>query len=178
MIQKGIRYHARRIHDTSPPQYFSWLGDDSNDGSLQVLKRAKTRPLARPRTLVFTGCTCTRSNCLKMYCVCVKAGKVCTAECRCHGCKNTLAYRKATPKVFSDMLAKQIDKPRGCNCNRPCNTNYCECRKRGRRCTEECNCKDGCCSNNKLKVNTWPTHAVERGVVAASCVAASDACTL
>ena len=38
---------------------------------------------AQPR-----GCHCKRSDCLKKYCECFKAGRECTEHCACEGCKN------------------------------------------------------------------------------------------
>lgn len=35
-----------------------------------------------------TGCTCSKTNCLKRYCECFSAGKMCTPECACYGCHN------------------------------------------------------------------------------------------
>ena len=37
------------------------------------------------------ACTCKRSKCLKLYCVCFSAGVLCGAGCKCTSCENTLA---------------------------------------------------------------------------------------
>ena len=34
------------------------------------------------------GCTCKKTNCIKMYCECFSVGKMCTPECVCFGCYN------------------------------------------------------------------------------------------
>lgn len=34
------------------------------------------------------GCKCTRTNCLKKYCECYRAGVVCGENCKCTECKN------------------------------------------------------------------------------------------
>lgn len=33
-------------------------------------------------------CHCKRSSCVKKYCECYEAGKACTPNCKCEGCKN------------------------------------------------------------------------------------------
>ena len=37
-------------------------------------------------------CTCKRTQCLKLYCVCFQAGDYCNSNCKCTKCKNTPAH--------------------------------------------------------------------------------------
>lgn len=34
-------------------------------------------------------CNCKKSQCLKLYCECFKAGATCGPDCRCENCKNS-----------------------------------------------------------------------------------------
>lgn len=40
------------------------------------------------KQLKINGCNCSKSNCLKKYCECYKAGLSCTDSCRCSKCNN------------------------------------------------------------------------------------------
>lgn len=53
----------------------------------KVIEEEKSEEKAKQQQHI-TGCNCTRSNCLKKYCECYKAGIKCTENCRCRECKN------------------------------------------------------------------------------------------
>jgi len=49
-------------------------------------------------------CNCTKSNCLKNYCDCHKAGVRCKIECRCADCKNL--QKSSNPKEFKMFFTR------------------------------------------------------------------------
>jgi hypothetical protein len=49
-------------------------------------------------------CNCFKSNCLKSYCECKKAGRQCGRDCRCKNCKNCVIRPK---DVFRSHLSKE-----------------------------------------------------------------------
>lgn len=40
------------------------------------------------------GCTCKKTNCLKMYCECFATGKDCGEDCACLTCKNNQDFKE------------------------------------------------------------------------------------
>ena len=96
-------------------------------------------------------CRCQRSKCLKLYCDCFQSGKVCSPQCTCKDCSNTVdasgrnGDRTAAIKA---VLQRRPDafKPKtvadSCQCSKSnCLKRYCACWKTGRKCDPtKCTC--------------------------------------
>lgn len=109
-------------------------------------------------------CNCRFSQCLKMYCDCLKRGEFCV-DCNCIDCENTQESVVRRAKLES-MIEKQkksihieLGHPdsnlktkvlkNGCNCRKnSCKKNYCECHQFGFKCSKSCRCFD--CKNGKF----------------------------
>lgn len=94
------------------------------------------------------ACNCRRSRCLKKYCVCYTAGRVCGVSCKCIKgvCKNLVSTQVATTPPANAL-------PGPCYCKKTrCLKRYCECFANNQAC-------DGCkCTNCK---NTKSTESEE-----------------
>lgn len=105
-----------------------------------------------------TGCSCPRSNCIKLYCDCFKAGTPCSGNCSCINCKNTEAETRVdgeriraikntlarNPRAFTGGKKEAVPQNPGdvvCNCLKSrCLKLYCNCFHKGRTCNEACLC--------------------------------------
>ncbi|KAI2507049.1 DNA-binding transcription factor [Fragilaria crotonensis] len=104
-------------------------------------------------------CTCPKSKCLKLYCVCFQRAILCDkSSCKCTNCKNTTKH--AGPNGARTMAIASISKRRqnafgkrekqvglGCSCKRnKCLKKYCACYSEGIPCDDDkCGCVD--CQN-------------------------------
>jgi hypothetical protein len=112
-----------------------------------------------------TGCSCPRSNCIKLYCDCFKAGRRCTGLCSCAQCKNTEAETRTdgeriqaikntlarNPRAFTGGKKEATPRNPGdivCNCVKSkCLKLYCDCFRSGQFCDDGCACNS--CLNTK-----------------------------
>ena len=97
-------------------------------------------------------CNCSSSKgCVVGYCSCFSNGNLCSNKCNCKDCKNN--------EESPDRNSKYTRLPKfiGCKCYRACNKNYCVCRKRGQKCTDDCRCSrhgEKCTNNNQPCIST------------------------
>lgn len=97
-------------------------------------------------------CSCQRSKCLKLYCVCFQRGHFCKDSCMCIDCKNTLrnddtrkfvmeSIKKRRPDAFGKRV-REFGLGCGCQKNR-CLKKYCNCFAEMIPCDDsKCSCKD------------------------------------
>lgn len=50
------------------------------------------------------GCNCSRSGCMKSYCVCYKSGLACGTHCKCTGCANCHGTRSGASPAPADVV--------------------------------------------------------------------------
>jgi hypothetical protein len=96
-------------------------------------------------------CRCMKSRCLKLYCDCFQAEKLCNTQCKCVRCLNTEAENdkggrlKAAKRDYLLRKPQSFGKKRkkigeGCACkNNRCLKKYCDCFR------TEISCSDNCC---------------------------------
>lgn len=106
--------------------------------------------------------------CLKLYCECFAAGRVCLRPCNCPSCLNNEEHadvreeamrviKERNPVAFDSKIEKSalgkaqddslIRHKKGCHCSRSgCQKKYCECFQNGVVCSDLCKCND--CKNH------------------------------
>jgi hypothetical protein len=128
--------------------------------SRELVSETKIIPIKDKTTS--EGCNCRNTKCLKLYCDCLRKGKICGENCNCAGCENHTAsalrkdriryIEKKNPQAFKPIIveSRACDTVKvhnkGCNCRKSnCLKNYCECHQFGVRCTDSCKCSE--CKN-------------------------------
>jgi len=104
------------------------------------LKYSTAPTSARPGS-----CSCSKTHCLKMYCACFSNSKLCSRDCHCIDCDNTLEESRIGGKLRNELLKKkQFSNAFGnrtCRCTKThCLKMYCVCFSNGAACAEKCKC--------------------------------------
>ncbi|KAM3132297.1 hypothetical protein pb186bvf_015627 [Paramecium bursaria] len=107
-------------------------------------------------------CNCKNTSCLKRYCRCFAAKKMCDDRCFCQGCKNTEKFNERDQAI--DYVIQKCHRNKnvpkeelfniegvfGCKCkSSQCQKSYCECFLRGAKCSLQCSCQD--CENGFME---------------------------
>ncbi|CAN0347195.1 unnamed protein product [Ascophyllum nodosum] len=116
------------------------------------------------------GCTCKKSQCLKLYCQCFARQSMCTQACRCESCHNSAQHDVARQVAVKELLCRRpnafgakfatevhatawgttassaVVHSTGCGCSKSaCLKRYCECFSLGIACSDKCRCRN--CKN-------------------------------
>ena len=91
-------------------------------------------------------CTCSKGQCRKMYCVCLRSAQECDKNvCQCKDCQNDDSEQAIKAR---EAQRKVLDKPferKPCNCRKNyCKQNYCICHQSGMMCDPKLCCCEGC----------------------------------
>ena len=62
--------------------------EEIRERAIQITKERNPAAFREDISETYKACHCKRSGCKKKYCECFEAGKICTAHCKCEGCKN------------------------------------------------------------------------------------------
>lgn len=94
-------------------------------------------------------CTCSKSQCLKLYCHCFRSGLVCGRHCRCENCLNSAKNQEQVAAMRLQNIARKSQASEVfCNCRMSfCEKNYCACARSGLGCSKLCKCFN--CKNSK-----------------------------
>lgn len=112
-------------------------------------------------------CTCKKSKCAKLYCVCFRFGTPCNLKCKCRDCKNTVEDQENAARAREEIFSRNPSSfnsevyllksgarvfLKGCSCRKSrCAKNYCECFQSGSGCSNLCKCTQ--CKNSKVKLS-------------------------
>ena len=111
-------------------------------------------------------CTCSKTRCLRLYCICFREGKFCGESCKCTNCFNLPEYdhhrgkiiqqtkdifkHSFEGKIVTTKSGKKINAD-GCRCKTNCNSKYCDCFKNTVGCSKICKCSQ--CKNRFINLD-------------------------
>ena len=147
---------------TAPASGFDLLSAISRDGwsvvnaartstsvtSFQQQRNSLTTYSTAPTSARPGSCSCSKTHCLKMYCACFRDSKLCSRDCHCIDCDNTLEESRIGGKLHfarNELLKKKQFSTafgnRTCRCTKThCLKMYCVCFSNGAACAEKCKC--------------------------------------
>lgn len=116
--------------------------------SFQQQRNSLTTHSTAPTSARPGSCSCSKTNCLKMYCACFRDSKLCSQDCHCIDCDNTLEESRIGGKLHlarNELLKKKQFSTafgsRTCRCTKThCLKMYCVCFSNGAACAEKCKC--------------------------------------
>ena len=118
-------------------------GDEKTVLSVASTQSASGRALDSKVTQTHS-CTCSRTKCLKRYCVCYAAKKYCQQSCKCVECMNNESNAALVRNMELKSSAPNQDTAEsepGCNCkNSRCLKSYCRCFQLKLPCSDICKC--------------------------------------
>lgn len=128
---------------------------------------------AEKSTGALSTCTCKNSQCIKLYCTCFAANRLCVDKCACRSCRNNNEFadeRKAAAEAVFQRKRKAGTETegqsepgafhgsdreayaKGCTCQKSgCLKRYCQCFSAGIQCSNFCSCKT--CNNCEERTN-------------------------
>ena len=159
-----IYKRCREISDNFINIYFAPINSpiiqpSINDATFHQMKDSPFAQIKENNNREKVKCNCTKNNCLKQYCECLKAGKICDG-CNCRDCKNTEIFQEERNTILEKICLRKskstndfvldTKKTTYCNCKKSsCQKKYCECYLKGEQCNEQCKCRN--CQNINLK---------------------------
>ena len=121
-----------------------------------IITKMKSTPLNISPEDQQNVCNCKKSKCLKLYCECFAALRLCE-NCNCLDCNNNTANEKIrkqainmtkerNPIAFQTKVSYTKGHTSGCNCKQSrCLKKYCECFQGSVYCSSSCKCES--CKN-------------------------------
>ena len=108
LLQKPYGYHQPPpVHSSVlprelDPDAIAYKAVEGRDGATSPSQIDSNRR----EDVSIMGCTCKKTKCLKLYCVCFGASVMCGASCRCLICHNTPSHEQARKDAIRSILAR------------------------------------------------------------------------